>query len=82
MQKEFPHLSLTRIKLTYIYHKIKMSDIGDDNFGIETDYLGDLGSGNDPSHSNLQQNYNDVNRYTSVTDNILGTNAFGNNNDH
>lgn len=54
-----------------------MSDFGADDFGGDNDMLDNLGSGND-ARAGVQQNDNDNMRLTSVTDNILGANAFGN----
>ena len=59
-----------------------MSDLEPGDFGGDNDMLGNLGSGNDQILGVQQQNDNDVNRMTSVTDNILGANAFGVHNDH
>ena len=57
--------------------KIKeMSDFGPDDFGGDQEMLDNLGSGNEAS-AGKPVNENDNIRMTSVTDNILGANAFG-----
>jgi|TARA_B110001450_G_C17182126_1_gene303846 hypothetical protein len=53
-----------------------MSDFGPDDFGGDQEMLDNLGSGNEAS-AGKPVNENDNIRMTSVTDNILGANAFG-----